>query len=315
MPRLVHKQIIAVLDQPSVGTAVSPVVATDSVLVQDLSFSFVNENIIQREVIRSTSRAQTLQPCNVGRMGELTFSCEIKSSGVVATVPEVSRLLRICGYDETIIPVMSVSYNLTPSPGLFATISFYYDGWITTLIDCVGTHTTSLSANQLGMDNFTITGRVSTIVAGALPTPSYDAVKPVALNNLNITYNGDLIHGMNSLEIDLGNEISNDQSLSASDGYEPPFLVSNNTTGSFTTLMNTPQLHDWDSLWSSNAVFPLLSAEVGSVSGNRYSIVLPAMSITSVTQAAQGKLLAYNIGVHFNESTGNTNDQFSRVYR
>ncbi len=315
MSALVRRQYILVSEQPSVGSYQQPDPINDGILCEELSLSFEN-SVVERPAMRYNSRTMSEQKCTTGRRATVSFKTEIKGSGTTAVIPEVDRLLRIAGFDAVNIPLVSTTYNPTGVSGLYASIELNLDGNRVRLIDCVVTAmTTEINSHQLEYDNWTITGRISTItpsVALAASVP-YDSIKPVASFNRNFQYDSKLIYGLNSLVIDQGQEVDLSEDLNSSDGYNPGIIVSNDPSVTFSCLQRiTNQIHDWDAYFNSNTKYALTSGSLGSTAGNRVTHQMPAVNVISADRQDQGKLLGYSITGQLSES--NLNDYYTRVY-
>ncbi len=314
MPALYRKSIVLLRMQASEGTFVTPLV-TDGILVSDLSVAFTDENIFERNVLRADSRLGQRQACAVNRRVQVSFTTEVRGSGGMGVEPEAQNLFRISGFDESVIPGVSVIYTVTPTPNLWGSMTVHQDGNRYNLVDVVADLVTTIDANMQQKDAWVCTGRISSIdINIAVPVVTYDASKPIASNNLNMIYNSVLIYGMNNLVFTLGNELSSNQSLSASEGLVANTIVDNLPTLAWSSLQNNPELIDYNNLWQTNFVGPLTMSVLGATAGNRVLHAFPAVSLSSVTPGVDGKLLNTSIVAQLNETVGSSNDFYQRVY-
>ncbi|NUB19798.1 hypothetical protein GBZ26_11305 [Azospirillum formosense] len=81
------------------GTDANPVAGTDAVFVENLQHSF-NPNIIQTN--EHTGSLDSRGPIAGGMTVQVTFDVLLKGSGAPGTAPEWGKLLRACGWAETI---------------------------------------------------------------------------------------------------------------------------------------------------------------------------------------------------------------------
>lgn len=315
MPRLINRQYILAETQSAAGSAATPDL-NDAVLIENLSFSFVDEKIQARESLRPTTLG-VLQSCNVTRRAQISFDTEIKGSGTNDVPPEISKLLVISGHLEAIIAAVMVTYVYSNNPVTLGTIVFEYDGSAITMIDCSATVDTSLKANMSGKDTWTVTGRIASIVDGSTAiVPNFDLVKPAQLNNMNTQLAGTLIAPFTELNWSLNNTISSEESLNGSDGFDFPWITARGPiTGTINPLMEADSVGgiDWDTFWSANTVGAMTMSNIGTTSGNRISFSMPAVSVTSVQHAERNKLLGFDISLTFNETSA-ANDEILRAY-
>jgi len=321
MPRLINRQTIFVVQQPNPNAPVSPS-GGDAVLASNINFSYIDEKLVEREILRASSLGP-LSPCFATRRAQLTFSTEIRGSGTAGDAPEVSNLLKISGYAETIVASTSVSYALLADPALnvggsWATIDFYYDREFIRMYNCVATHNTVLNANNFAMDEWTITGQINSINTNQPQAiPAYQTTKPVALNNLLFSYpgGGAGTENLSSFTFDLANEILNEESLQSTDGFIAAEITSRGpVVGTINPIMQigSPTI-DWNSLMVANTIQSLLVGGIGTVAGNICTMTFPAAQVTSVQHIERNKLLAWDIGLRFSE-TSSLNDEISRAY-
>ncbi|KAA0572214.1 hypothetical protein FZ983_32100 [Azospirillum sp. B21] len=81
------------------GVDASPVAGTDAVLVENPQISF-NPNTVQTNEV--TGSLDGRGPITGGMTVQLTFDVLLKGSGVAGTAPEWGKLLKACGWAETI---------------------------------------------------------------------------------------------------------------------------------------------------------------------------------------------------------------------
>jgi len=322
MPRLINRQIIFAIKQPNVNAPVSPGGA-DAILASNIQFSYVDEKLVEREALRSSSMGP-LAPCFATRRAQLSFDTEIRGSGTAGVAPECNVLLQIAGYQESINPGTNASYNLLadPSPdanGSWATIDFYTDREFHRLVNCVATHTTTISANNFAVDSWTITGQLQSINTNQpQAVPVYQTTKPIVPFNLPFSYpgGGAGTGHLSSFEFDLANEILNEETLQSSlDGFVPAEIVARGPiTGSINPLMQlgAPTI-DYNTLLTNNTIQSLGVGAIGSVAGNICQFNFPACQVTGVQMGERTKLLSWDISLRFSETSA-LNDEVSRIY-
>jgi hypothetical protein len=99
MPILTQRSMLLAKIETTQGTDAVPVASTDSVLVFDPAYS-VDVNMVERAPARRDfSNFQAIPGRTTASM---RFAVEIAGSGTAATAPRWSRLLRGCGFQQTV---------------------------------------------------------------------------------------------------------------------------------------------------------------------------------------------------------------------
>jgi len=158
------------------------------------------------------------------------FDVEIACSGTAGDAPGWGKVLLASGFDETVIPGVSVEY--TPASDSFdsATLYYFWDGELYKLIGARGKVTYSLNPSDITKFSFEFTGLHEPV--GKEPLPAYDGsafMKPLAVNFQNSTFS---IHGyaapMSAFSFDMGNEVIYDNLVND----EQVFMVDRSPSGS-----------------------------------------------------------------------------------
>ena len=307
MPFLASQQVISVKLQAGQGTYESPI-DTDSVLCENLQFSFVEQKSVERNSIRVGTLGK-LGACNVTRMAQLSFDTEVKGSGAAGVASEDYTLNLIAGFAATIVAATSVTYSLNANPVYLASVAFRYGDQITEMYDCTATSTVTIKANMTAIKSWVVTGRLNTMGGTSPFVPLYDAVKPAQCNAMNMQYAG-VGFSATSLAIDLQVQNSPVESLNGSDGFEPPYI-----TGRGPIKISIDPLIGgvvWNSFWSDNTANALTIDAVGSGAGNSWQIVIPAVKILDVQHADRNEYKAYSVEMEAVETT--LNDEISVIY-
>jgi hypothetical protein len=83
----------------TVGTDASPVAGSDAVLVENVSFGF-NVNLVNTNEV--TGSLDPRAPIVGGMIATVSFDVYLKGAGSAGTAPEWGKLLRACGWAETL---------------------------------------------------------------------------------------------------------------------------------------------------------------------------------------------------------------------
>jgi len=316
MPQLKSKTYITSSTQVSEGVPTTPPAAS-AINAFDLSIAY---NEIRADIVQLTpdSLATNRPGCNIARTATITFSTYMKSAGSDRT-PETGNYLQAAGFtDVTVTPVTSVNYAFQASATTLLTCHIFQDDKILIIYDAtVSSINTTLAANALPIDEFTITGRVlSHTFNNSLVSPIFTTAKPQALNGLAISYQGNNVNRVGEVNISLTNEVTEEMSLSSSDGYIPQFITGRSLELTMNPLAEPgapSPLNWWYDLWAANATGVLVVSAIGSL-GNRVEFTMPNAALSSMTESVRGKLLSYDLTFQLNESSGMNNDEISRLY-
>jgi len=307
MAFLVNQQVVGGAVQPLPGVYDIATNAFINFLVEDLSFSFVDEKVVDRNAIHQHTIGMALEACNVTRLGELSFNSELKGSGVLGVAPAEGILYRISGMDETIIATTSVTYSLSSSPQIYGSFVFIYGDRRIEMYDCTATRTLALQANTTVMESWTVKGRIQSNLTGSL-SPSYSTVKPQAAINLDLEIGGVSL-SVNEFNIDFGIENPTITDLSTSDGFSQPQITKRKLTATINPLLSST--FDWETQWSNNYSAALTLNTIGSVAGNRCQIVIPNAKPRNAALANRDERIAYQIELElFETATGNDEIMF-----
>jgi len=207
MPLLSRKRLILAKTEVSYGTDSTPA-GTDAILVRDLNITPLQSDTVDRELIRPYLGAS--QQLLANTRVEVTFQVELAGSGTAGTAPAYGRVLKACGFSETISAGVSVTY--APVSSSFSSVTIYYniDGVLHKVTGCRGTYTINGAVGEIPYIEFTMTGIYNAPTDTAAPAATYsNQANPVVFKNGNTTgfqllsYSGCL----QSLELDMGNEV------------------------------------------------------------------------------------------------------------
>jgi hypothetical protein len=141
----------------------------------------------------------------------VTFEVEYAGSGTAGTAPRYGALLKACGFSETIVASTSVTY--APVSTSFDSCTIYYstDGIRHKVTGCRGNFSLALTANQIPVINFTMTGQYNAPTDTADPTPTYtNQAAPQIFNDTNTTtfslFSSSAL-ALQTCEVDIGNEV------------------------------------------------------------------------------------------------------------
>ena len=207
MAQLTRKRVILVEKEQSYGTDPSPV-ATDVVLVRDLSITPQSSDVVNRDVVRPYLGASEQLLANT--KVECTFSVELAGSGSAGVAPRYGSALLACGFHEEISSGTSVTY--TPKSDTFDSVTIHYnvDGVRHIVTGCRGTFVLNAAVGEIPSIDFTFTGVYNAPTATSLPSVTYgNQATPLIFKNGNTSGFSLLSHSgaLMNMSMDVGNEI------------------------------------------------------------------------------------------------------------
>jgi len=277
--KLTKQEGILVKIETTIGTDPTPDATNDSVMVQDIGWSFAGARMLDRSAVKST--LGQLKPVYAGTLMEVSFKCELKGSGAAGTAPETGPLLRACGCGQTIVGATSVTYAGVSTAHEYVTIYVYEDGSMYELNGCQGDVEISYEAGGIPMLSFTMTGHLTGPTDVSLVTFAFDSTVPAPFIGATFV-TGSYASVIESLNFGLGNKLVTPADPNQSDGYGQIAIVDREYTGSFdpqaTLVASDDPINDWKT-GTSKAIG---TGVIGSTAGNRTALTIPTAFYTEV---------------------------------
>lgn len=220
MALLSRKKILLAKIETTYGADPSPAGA-DAVLVSELNISPLEAQTVQRGNLRPYL-GRDLE-IHVGEHVKCDFQVEVAgsgASGATITAPAWGKLMRGCGFAETVDTATpgSENVNYLPVSGSFESLTLYFnlDGQLHKITGARGTVKASLGVNKIPHFQFAFTGLYNGPTATAAATPDFSAFQTPTPAGPGKTsafsfqgYAGVPI----SVEIDLANQVVYHQTL------------------------------------------------------------------------------------------------------
>lgn len=313
MTKLVHREIILAALEATYNTDANPVPATNSVLVQGLSWQKAGLKMAKRPAVRLS--IGTLQDIYAGSLHEISFECEIKGSGTAGTAPEIDALLQSCALSSTVVAATSVTYApvSTPTSQKSCTIYYYEDGSLYKVTGCRGTAAFTLKAGDVAKVKFTMTGHFESMTDVAMVTPVYQSTVPPACLNVPITL-GAYSPVLDNFTLDLKNKVDHIESVTAVDGYGPVLVVERDVSGSMDPEADIVANYPAHADLLAGTTIAVSGVTLGSVAGNKAAFSMPACYIKSIKPAAKNGIRTYTLDYAAVESGGVFDNEFSLAF-
>jgi hypothetical protein len=302
----ISNEVILAKTESSYGLDPTPVVATNSILVRNVSMSAEGLRMNARAAIRGS--IGQLQDVWGGQLARITFEVEMKGSGTAGTAPEVGPLIEACGFEETIVAVTSVTYKPESDAHESVTIYYFEGGRKRHILrGCRGTVTFKLEAGGIMLATFELVGHHDEPTDQTQPIPVYNAQVPKAGLGMAVAVNGVSAIVARSWEWMANNVIATPPSLAAVDGYGDVAITGRDVGGSIVLETELDSVIDHDLLWRAGTRFAFTSGTLGSTAGNRIVVSTPSSSTyvrNSEMQDGEGLRLR-NITYGVDDSTAN----------
>lgn len=309
MTLLVQHQLILAKSETTYGVDASPAPATNSILVQDLSWSQHGLRIEKRPALRVNS-ISPLQPIYGGELCQIDFTCEVKGSGAAGTAPEIDPLLLACGMADTIVASTSCTYAPTSVTANMKSCTIYheYDGNIQKLTGCYGTVNFSIKAGGILTAKFTMTGHVESRAVGALGTPTFNATIPVAALNLTSLVLGAYSPVAQSFELNVGAKVETPANIGAADGYGPIMISERETKGTMELEADLLSAVNFFADITAGTIVDFTTGAIGTVAGNKVTFTVPQMVVVGMKPGNMNGIITHTIDFEAVESaTPDTN--------
>ena len=312
MAKLYRKRTVLIKVESTYGTDSSPA-GTDACQVRNLEVTPVQSDIVSRDLIRPYLGASPQLIAN--NRVQVTFEVEYAGSGTAGTAPRYGSLLKACGFSETIVASTSVTY--APVSTSFSSVTMYYstDGVRHKVTGARGTYSLNLTANQIPVINFTMTGQYVAPTDTADPTPTFTAqATPKIFNDTNttaFTLFSETDLPLQSCQLDIGNEVVYRELINSD---KEVLIVNRSGSGSLAIEMPTLASHDFfaDAVASTTGN---LSIVHGTAGGNIVTLASAAnaISLGAPAYSEDSGIVMLNLPYTLVPSTAG-NDEFTLAY-
>jgi len=312
MAKLYRKRTVLVKAEVTPGTDVVPA-ATDACQVRNLEVTPVDAEAISRDLIRPYLGASP--QILVNNKVIVTFEVEYSGSGTAGTAPRYGALLKACGFSEVVVASTSVTY--APVSADFKSVSIYYstDGVRHKVIGARGTYSLNLTANQIPVINFTMTGQYVAPTDTADPTPTFTTqATPRIFNDTNttaFTLFSETDLPLQSCQLDVGNEVIYRELVNSD---KEILIINRSSSGTLMIEMPTLASHDFfaDAIASTTGN---LSIVHGATGGNIITLASAAnaISLGNPTYSEDNGIVMLNLPFTLVPSSSG-NNEFTLTY-
>jgi len=237
------------------------------------------------------------------RSGKLAFVTEMVGSGEAGTAPFWGKLMKACGFAETINAGVSVVYEPASASIPTLTLGLYRAGFVERIWGARGNLKLVGETGKPVLMQWEFTGiDFERVDASLLSGVSYSAVIPPVMMGVNYTIDGYQIIG-DKLEIDLGSQISLVKDFNADGGHRIAMYAGRKPKMTVDPNAVPVATKDFVGMWQAGSTVTI-SCTIGSAAGNTIELSFPAAQIVGVKPASRDGILTDELEIHLAMNSG-----------
>lgn len=259
-----------------------------------------------------SSSLSTFSQLAGARKGAIAFDVELKGSGTAGTAPALGKLLKACGFGESVVALTSVTYLPASSGVSSITIALYNDGIIYKIWGARGNVSLKLEKGKPGMFHFVFTGADFSVTDGAMLSSgvSYETTKPQPFLSAALSIDS-YAALLGSLEYNMNNVVVLRDDVNSASGHKSAIISSRQPSVSIDPEMVLVATYDFYGKWRSGNEGALTQALTGSA-GNICTITAPKVQYSKVKRLDKSGIRSLGIDCKLNRNAGD--DEFSLVF-
>lgn len=299
MPLIEARSQLAAKVEAAEGTA-EVLAAADAVLARNIKF---DPEVEVEELDLQSSSLSPFAGVAGGRKAKMTFECELRGSGIVATPPTIGKLLRGCGFGETIVGATSVTYAPASSAIPSLTLAKYVDGKKYLIAGARGNFEIDLKAGKPAIIKFdflgtAITGTDVSLLAGV----TYQSARAQPFQNaaMQIDAYAAIAEAIN---IKSGNTVELRPSVNAVMAYVSAVIAKRLMTMSLNPEDVTVATKDFWATWTAGSLVAFTAALTGAA-GNITTITASKVQYKKIGQGNRVGVQTYEIEAALRRNAG-----------
>lgn len=254
------------------------------------------------------------------RSATFAFATEMKGSGTAGTVPaNLSKLLRACGFSETIVAVVSVTY--APASENVPSLTMIYnelaqDGTVFEhqIVGARGTVVFEVVKGQIMLARFEFTGRYIKPIAGTLLTPQPTlAPDPEAALAIAFSFQGQAGLLAQNITLDMANEVTLRNDVNEATGNFSAIITNRIPTGSIDPERKDPATVNFFTALEDNTE-GILTFVLGSTAGNILTLTAPAVQVINIGPGDRDGIRIDALDLMLNQSVVAGDDELSLAF-
>lgn len=275
-----NRVVMAAKVETTEGTAISLAGADANNLIMDPKFDADIPMFVRQFINNSLSPHKQIATTRGGAIG---FKCEVKGSGTAGTAPAFGKLLRACGFGETVVGATSVTYApksaIADVPTL--TLATYRDGVRKAIKGARGNVKYSAKSGEPGVLEFEFIGVYDAVTDAAILTPSgVETTVPQSLLSAAFSI-ASFAAFVSQISFDMANVLERRGDINTASGFISTLLTGREPKGSFDPEDELVATHDFYGRWLAGTT-GALTWKHGATAGNICTFTAPAVQYTKI---------------------------------
>jgi hypothetical protein len=186
------------------------------------------------------------------RKATVEFDVEIKGSGTAGTAPALGKLLKACGFSETVSAGVSVTYAPASTGISSMTLALYNDGVIYKTWGARGTVSLKLEKGKHALLHFVFTGADFSVTDGAMLSSgiAYETTAPKPFLSATMTVDS-YAALLGTMDFNMNNEVTLRPDANSGSGYKSAVITGRRPTLSIDPEMILVATYDFFGKWRS----------------------------------------------------------------
>ncbi len=307
MPLIDARSQLAAKIESVEGTA-ETLAASDALAAGDIKF---DPDVNIEELGLQSSSLSPYAGVAGGGIGRLTFKAELKGSGSAGTPPEIGKLLRACGYAETIVGGTSVTYDPASSSIPCLTMAHYLDGKRYLMAGARGNWEIPLNAGKPGIITFDFLGTsIAESDTNLLTGLSLQTTRAQPFQNASFTIDS-YAAIVEAIVIASGNTIDLRDDVNSAQAYLSAIIADRMATMKLNPEDVLIATHDFWTKWKAGTQVAF-TAQLGATAGNILTITAPKVQYGKVGQGERKGYATKEIDAVLRRSSGD--DELSLAF-
>lgn len=310
MPILTKRAVVAAKIEVAEGTSETLAAGDANFLVVDPKFEvevpMFNRNNVDASLSPYAMIAGT-------QMATLSFKVEVRGSGAAGTAPALGKLLKACGFGETVVASTSVTYAPTSASISSLTIALYRDGIKKQMRGARGNVKYVGKAGEPGMLEFEFKGVYDGVSDVSILTGSgIETTLPPALLTAAFAVGG-FAAKLSNITIDMANKLAVRPDINKAEGWFSCVITGREPKGSFDPEMELVATHDFFTKWKTNVLATLTFAHTGSA-GNIITVTAPKLQYVKLGEGDRDGVQSLGVDFLLSRSAAGGNDELSIAF-
>jgi hypothetical protein len=316
-PFLTMRQQVAAKIEVTEGTANAPAATADVIApAYDVEYT-PNFEVPEREVIQpSFSRISSIAG---ERTATISFATEVKGSTAAGTAPQnLSVPLQICGFSETIVGGISVTYAPASASIPSATVDVReLEGTtvakIKRIVGARGTVTFTAEKGNIVLAQFELTGRYVEPTEGVVLTGPAITPNPLPFLSAGISVQGAGALKLQSWSLDMQNTVTARNDVNEASGNFSAVITGRNPIGEINPEQELIATKNFYNDLTTNVEGSLTWTLTGAA-GNITTFTAPKTQIVALSEDDDEGIRRLTLGLKYNQDTAAGDDEISLAF-